>query len=480
MRYESPSFRLDKVDFLKGNNAYDEYPEGGVLASTVGVNSFSKPGLLSQAPVLGASVTASLPIKGVISWGVGSGSSAPSVMAVYSNADNDGSFYSVNISTGAMTAVGSADTGRNYILGITDTVWYDGSFYTTSETDICKNSADLATRDTTWWTSTKSQAALTAGIPHPMLVYESILYIADGRYLHKVDGSTVSTQVFDVPPDHVITAMVEWNGLIYMVAEPYKDLTGSVHGLSQMFSWDGLSDSWYEQYFLDYRVNSLYVYKNKLFCWTNEFAGLWLGAEIEPLRPVTAQVFKCHITATADSMFYADGTTIIRYGKPYIPALPKKFYKYLSSAASNLSGILSISSNNLIISEQHATASPIYYLSNVNTPASSGSRTFEFNMRKFKQPVKVRGVVVETEALTTGQKVKPGYVDDAGNTVYGVENSGEFDNAVTGMAGKTFYRFEVSGKVATRFLRPKVILTAGVHVRSIDYIFEGSENKQTK
>lgn len=478
MRYESPSFRIDVTVWSKGNNSYDHYPEGGLLASTVGANMFSKPGLLSNNPALGSTVTASLPTKGVISWGVGSGSSAPSVMAVYANASNNGSFWTTNVSTGAMTQVGAVDTTRSYKLGVTDTVFYLTQFYTTSETDICIQAADLTSRTESWWIGTKGQSALTSGIPHPQIVFEGIHYIADGRYLHKNDNGTVTTQVFDVDADHIITALVEWSGLIYIVAEPYKNLDGTVHGLAQMYSWDGLSESWYEKYFLDYRVNALYVYKNKLYCWNNKFFGIWDGSEIKPIRPVSNQVFKSQITATSDSMFFADGTLVVRYGAPFIGGISRRMHNYINSAALNFSGIISISGDNLILSEQHASASPVYLISNANTPQTSGARTFQFNKRRFKSPVKPTGVVIETEPLASGQIVKAGFVNDEGTTVYPTFSSGEFNNATTGMAGKSNWRFDFHNVKSTKSMIPQVVLTAGAHIRAIDYIYEGSEAKQ--
>lgn len=474
--YSLPSFRLDKRDWLKGNNAYDDLPEGGALASTVGVNSFSKPGLLAQAPALGAAVTGSLLPSGVVSWGIGSGSSAPAVIAVYSNSSNHASFHSVNVSTGAMTKVGTDDTTRAYSAGVTDTVFYDTNFYTTSATDICKNSADLATRDQNWWTGTKGQAALTAGIPHPLLVYESIMYIADGRYLHKVDGTTVSLQVWDAPPDHIITALIEFNGLMYIVAEPYKNLTGSVHGLAQMFSWDGLLESWYEQYFLDYRVNSMYVYKNSLYLWTNNFVGLWTGTQAEPVYPVSNQVFKHQITATSDSMFFADGGTLVRFGKPFSPSLSRKFYNYMSSAALPFSGIMSASGDSMILTETHASASPNYFISNINTPAATGARTLTFNSRYFFKPVRVRGVVINGKPMQAGQAVKVGFVDHNGNTQFAAAGA-TFDGSVASMVDGTTRGFDVLSTPVTRSIDPVVIITGDPHIRSIDFLYEGSENK---
>lgn len=478
MNYSQPNFRLDSKDWLKGNNVYDEFPEGAAVASTVGINSISKPGLLAQAPALGSAVTGSLPAKGVISWGIGSGASAPAVVAVYTNSSNNGAWYQTNTTTGAMTLVGTNDTTRSYKMGITDTVFYNGSFYTTSETDICKNSVDLATRDQNWWTGTSAKAALTAGIPHPLLVYESIMYIADGRYLHKLDGSTISMQVWDAPVDHIITALVEYNGLIYITAEPYKDLTGSVHGLTQMFSWDGLLESWYEQYFLDYRINALYVYKNRLYAWTNDYMALWTGSEMEPIYTVSNQVFKCHITATSDSMFFVDGLTLVRYGKPFTPNLTRKFYRYMSaSAALPFTGIISASGDSLILTEQHASASPNYFISDANTPASTGTRTLTFNKRFFTQPVKPRAVVITlNQALASGQSVKVGYNDMHGVAQYPGADSGTFAYATAKMQGKIAWEFDLNAKGMTRSVEPIINLTGGVYVRSVDYLYAPSEN----
>lgn len=478
MNYSQPNFRLDQKDWLKGNNVYDEFPEGAAIATTVGINSISKPGLLTQAPALGSAVTGSLPSNGVISWGIGSGASEPALIGVYSNSSNNGAWYSANPSTGAMTLVGSNDTTRSYKLGITDTVFYNGNFYTTSETDICKNSADLATRDQSWWITTSAKAALTSGVPHPLLVYESIMYIADGRYLHKLDGTTISLQVWDAPVDHVITAMVEYNGLIYITAEPYKNLTGSVHGLTQMFSWDGLLESWYEQYFLDYRINSLYVYKNRLYAWTNDYMALWTGSEMEPIYTVSNQVFKCHITATSDSMFFVDGTTIVRYGKPFSPNLTRKFYRYMNaSAALPFAGIVSASGDSLILTEQHASASPNYFIADANTPAASGTRTLTFNKRFFSQPVKPRAVVITLgQVLASGQSVKVGYNDMHGVAQYPSADSGTFAYATAKMQNKIAWEFALNSKEMTRSVEPVIQITGGAYIRSIDYLYGPSEN----
>lgn len=472
MTYDTPSLRIDKADFFKGTNAYDDFPEGGFVTSTIGGNIFSKPGLLANPPQLGSTVSSGLGKKGVISWGVGSGASAPTILAVVSNDSFNANYYTVNPTTGAFTGAATSDTTRSFKAGITDTVFYNTKFYVTSETDITEINSDGTLSAASWWQSSKSQSALTSGIPHPMIVYESIMYVADGKYLHKNDAGTISTQVFDIMPDHIITAMIEWQGLIYVVSEPYKNLDGSYHGQSMMFSWDGLSESWYEQYFLDYRINALYVYKNQLIAWTNQFMGQWTGAEMSPLRPVSNQVFKHQITATADSMFYADGRTLVRYGSPFIPGINKKFFNYMQSSVANFAGIISIQNSNMVLSETGSANSLNFYIADINSPGSSAAITYVFNPRAFKKSVKMRGIIIECNALTTGQSIKVGYVGDDDQDYYP-----GLDAGVMSEVGKTRTKFDLTGKINTRRMKPKITITGGAYLRSVDYLYDASEQK---
>lgn len=487
MKYELASFRVDRTDFLKGNNSYVDYPDGGFLSTTVGANAFSKPGLLTQAPALGNSVTASLPQGGVASFALGYGASAPVVFATMITGSSQGMWFTANASTGALTQVGSYDNtvGRTYAIGTTDTVFYNAKMYTSTTDDIVEQNVDGTGQLLTWWTVTKGKAALTAGVPHPMLVYESILYIADGKYLHKVDGTTATVQVFDCPPNYVITAMTEYNGLIYLVAEPYLNSTGVIHGGAIMFSWDGTTESWFEQYFINYRVNAMYVYKNRLFMWTNKFMGQWDGAKLVPLKSVSNQVLKCHITETSDSMLYADGTNIVRFGTPFFPGATEKFFSYLNSGlGNNWSGIISVQNNNLIAVElaNGASESKNYYVSDINTPTTTGNRTFVFNARFFNKPVKVRRLVVEMETLVSSASnyIYPTFINDRGSTITPTYASGTIDGAVATQIGRTTFEFEFNNIRDTRSIQPRLQMNGNSHIRSIDYFYESSEKSLNK
>ena len=152
----------------------------------------------------------------------------------------------------------------------------------------------------------------------------------------------------------------------------------------------------------------------------------------------------------------------------------------MSSAALPFAGIISISGDNLILTEQHASASPNYYISDVNNVATTGTRALKFNHRFFIQPVKVRGVVITTEAIAAGQSVKAGYIDMNGDAQYPDYNSGTFDGDNADMVGKIMWEFDLNGKPATRSMIPIINIEGDVHIRSVDYLYEGSEAKQVK
>lgn len=473
MNYNQDSFRIDRKDFIRGNNSYENYPDGGVTTETVGANAWSKPGLLSNAPHFGSSTTAGLPQSGIISWGIGKESLGLKTMGVGTNDDRDGYFYTVGLN-GVLVQSGSADTSQDYKLGWTDTAYYQGSFYTTSLTDIIKNSADLGTRDLSYWVTTKGQSGLGYYSPHPMVVYGDILFIADSQYLHQLDGTTANSQVLDLGNEYIITAMTVYNNLIYIVAEPYWNASRDSHGATKMFTWNGYSPSWIDEWDLNYSINCLYVDRNGIMYMFNKyFMGYWTGSKMQNLWPINSLVFKPQVTSTSDSMFFVDDDTIIRYGTP-IPGGTKKFFKSFFSDTRTFVGIVSFQGNRLIASEDGVTNSSVYYISNVNSPSTTEEDTFVFNKRRFTRPVKIRGAVIDTDQLTTGKSYEIKYYDDKNQLI----TIGEFTATDSSMRNKYTWGFESLGiHYATRSVQPVIVATGGGHIEGVDFLYAPAEGK---
>lgn len=489
MQYQSPRargyaythFRIDRSDFLKGSNTFDNYPDGGMQYSCVSYNPFAAPGYLTQAPSfnMGTPVTAGLlPTKIGISFGMGKGTLGQEVVVIGANASEDGYFYTMDESSGALTLVGSADTVGNYALGFTSTIFYQGYFYTTSKQDITRNVVALTSgsRDTSWWQTTKTMAALDQYSPHPQVVYGDIHYIADGRYIHQNDGGTTQYNVLDLGADWVITDMEIYNNLIYIAAEPYYNFSGTSHGLAKIFTWNGYADSWLDEWVVDTRISALYVYRGIMYVFTKKYMGYFTGSVVKNLYPVSTQVYKNQITTTSDSMWFADGTTVVRYGSPYLTG-KLRFYRYFSTVSSSLNGIVSPYYEALSMYTTGASNGSDYYVADVNTPASSGSvnAIVKFNPRIFMEPVKIRGIVIQLKDDLTDvptQAVGVGYYDDDGVAHYKT-----FSGGSATMVGKNRWRFDFLSQPATRRVLPYVSIQSNPYIETIDYLFDLSENK---
>jgi len=471
MTNQYPSFRIDVRDFAKGNNSYDNLPDGGILNTSYGANPFSKPGLLSIVPDLGSTVTGSLPKEGILNFGYAKGAVTLDVIALMANSSDDGSFWQVSKSTGALTNVGSDITTQNFVAGFSDTEFYQGSFYTTSKTDIVKNSVDLATRDATFWTGTKGKGTLLSLAPHPLVVYGDVLWIADQNSLHSLDGATATEDVFLLGTDWVITATCVYNGLIYISAEAYFNASGDAHLIAKIFTWDGYSISWLDEWDTGYRINAMKVFENVLYMWTNEYFGYWDDGAFVPLYPLTSQVFKHHITVTDRALWWSETRRIMRYGSQYLRG-NKNFFLWIFTASRTFRAIVSMTTRNMLISQDGSSNSSNFYIADVNTPAdgASYSQTTIFNARFFKNQKRLKAVTIETETLTTNQAVQLKYYNDQGTLV----TIGTFSFAVHG--AKSRYTFtNVSGQASTRSFKPVVVNTSGVHIRSIDYYYADSE-----
>lgn len=472
MQYEFPHFTIDRRNFLKGSNTFEHYPDGEFLFSQSGYNTFSKPGLLANVPSYGSTVDGSLPIGIGISWaqGLAAGSFAPDSMVVGRNSSDDGTFWTMIESTGALTQVGSADTSHDYVLGKTDTVFYKGSFYTTSATDMTKNSVDLATRDTSWWVTTKSQSSLNSAAPHPQVVFGDIRYIADGHVLHQDDNGTVQAAVFDLGSDWVITALRVYNNQIYIAAEPYYNFSGTYSGGAKIFTWNGYSDSWLEEYYVGERINAFFDFKNVLYVWTPNYVGYFTGTTIDPLYPVNNKVTWSQIMATSDSMWYVDGTQIVRFGSPFLKG--KKTFNRFFETVSAGNGLLSPTSEAALILSSGVSNGSNFYVADVNgTP--SGNWSFRGNPRQFPKPVRIRAYVFHTLSLASGY-VELAYYNDAGALV----GTKRFTASDAAMINKSSWRFDVLGGAPTVSFDPYITIAGVPYLRSIDVLYEGSETKQ--
>ncbi len=143
----------------------------------------------------------------------------------------------------AQDAIASTPTDLSHLLS--DMVEHEGSLIVSKSTDLYKLTAGTWTA--TWWTGAGNlnQAALVSTKPHPMDVFNRVLMIADGNYLHTVDrNSLVANRRLTLPPEFEIRWIRHNVDRVWIGAK-------NIYGRSaEVFEWDGYTETYLRRHTL--------------------------------------------------------------------------------------------------------------------------------------------------------------------------------------------------------------------------------------
>lgn len=310
------------------------------------------------------------------------------------------------------------------------------------------------------------------------------MYIADGSYLHSLDGTTPSQQVLFLGTEWVVTAMTVYNNLIYIAATPYLDNGGQRHTGSKIFTWNGYSASWLDEWNVDYRVDTMYVDRTGImYIFNSHYMGYWTGSRVQFLRKVEKQIFKHQVASITNSLIYADNDKIIRYGTPIFGGTKRFTIPYLSNAGEingDFLGVNSIYNNSLMIIEKPSGATNISNprvsdMDTVSDFSTTSSGEFTFNKRRFSKPIKIKGLSIDTTQVTTlGQSYIIKYINDRNETI----TLATFEYATTEHRQKYTWVFDkVAAQRATRSVQPILEIVGGGHVEGLDFFYGTAEAK---
>jgi hypothetical protein len=144
----------------------------------------------------------------------------------------------VPTSAWAQDAIASSPT-VNYIQS--DMVNWEGNMIVSTDTDLAKMTS--GTWDAGYWHTTLGKAVLLTGKEHPLGVYNRLLLIGDANFLHTVDRNGLATASrITLPPEYHIVKIMPSVDKIWILT---KHIYG---GDTQIFSWDGFSDTYNAQY----------------------------------------------------------------------------------------------------------------------------------------------------------------------------------------------------------------------------------------
>lgn len=299
-----PSITFDVRKWRKGSSSTPFSRDGGFSFDTVGIDFISTPGLAS----VGVNISVANPgkvLNNILPEGGILDITTPQTIA-----DKDcvvltyGTQAQLVKITGESTesVIFGPDTTMNHIYerGISFVTHYKGNYYWTSKTDIAKDN------DFDWGSTVGLSNALTTGVPHPLLVFEDFLIIADGNYLHTWDGSVGGYQALDLPSGYVITALESWNGLIWIHAERVdSNLQGIQTGQSSLFTWDAINpNTFLDEFPINQRVTAMKVHLGNLYAWTTQNFCQFDGRNFTPIFPIFFEILKKDIASSGNNLFF--------------------------------------------------------------------------------------------------------------------------------------------------------------------------------
>jgi len=309
-------------------------------------------------------------------------------------------------SANALTNVQN-DAGRTYAYANTDIISYKGKVYVTSQTNVMLLSTTttfLDTKDATWWTGTKSNTSLDSAQRHPMIVYEDILWIADGNKLHKWDDSIDTEGFLTLPSDQSIVSLGidPSTGLLLIGVSLGQNASDTIPKGNKILHWDGYSTKVRKATPVDDLVTAFYQLGGTVYvCYGKNF-GYWTGSGINFLRrfkrvinDTSYLVYKHKITNIGNKLYIADGFDILAFGETL--GGNKRFwlaYQNNSESQNYLRySIFNMGNNYLGIG--YGASSTAKFAVYDTTARTTGSYNFYSKKYKFPRPVYVREFHIE-------------------------------------------------------------------------------------
>lgn len=423
---------IDRKDFLKGVSSFDDVADGGYSPSSKGINPFATPGLLKPGPTFNSAV-GTPPAGGIFAFSTWHTNIAPGIVRMLGGTGSsnfDGKFYTAD-DFGTLT-LAATDTANDYKAGISDMIRYKSEFYCTSTTDIAKSNYDFSSNDFDYWVTTKGKTALQSGYPHPMVIFADILFIADGRYLHQIDGTTCTSQVLILPEDYVITALELYNGLIYIAAAKFSGLTENVPALDAcIFTWDSYSATWIDEFPVQDPIDSMKVFGGTLLVFAQNYMGYWTGSTINVLRQITSRVYKYQISITKDRLLYLQGDSLFCLGNPVMNK--PRFFSIPAVCPSGSFMALFCHRPGKAICPNSTT---MYSIQDLDGGTGTG-RTFYSNKYNLPAFSKISTVIVVSEALTATTDISLSFIDSTNTT----RTIGSYTHTLYG--GVSYHTFDV-------------------------------------
>lgn len=391
--------QVNAAQFQLGMAATDYATNGGFGSSSTGIDPFYVPGALKGTT---AATDISSNVTGVV---LATAEDSQSVSA-YNRllVDSDSKYYTYNGSSCTLRHTGV----KTYTFGFTDMVSFAFKTYVTSTTDIAQwTTSGTPSLDESWWTGTKSQTALSTSTPHPLLIFEGLMWVADLNNLHTIDSSgTIVTNVLVLNTNERIQALGidPGTGLMLISIQVTQNYSDTLSSRYYVMLYDGYSTKVRRKIEVSELVTAFINVSGVVYVGYGLSVGYFNGSGISFLRKManvtrvgSTLLYKHHFASIGTNLFVVDGSKVLAYGET-IGGANKMWYPICTNAAGafQIGAIANFGDSTI----GYASADDHLYKI---TPGSSGVGvgTLYGTVTQMPRPVFIRRMRVITGGITT-------------------------------------------------------------------------------
>lgn len=448
--------QLGAEQLTSGMSSSDYATDGALGVSSHDVNPFLVPGAL-----------AAVPIPTDKSTNVADNFIATSEDSINNGArlavGNAANYYTIDTSGNVTKQVTGTDTS-NYVYGRTDIGIQNGASgnvyaFVTHGTDIALWNGG-STLSESWWstiayyTGTTHPPSLTAN-PHPLLNYNTNLWVGDGSQLHNIIPNAafttstlcVNLSVLSLNLYSTIYALGvdPVTGLMLISYQTVKSMNGVISTQAFIGLYDGYSTGLRRIIPVDDLVTSFQNVGGTVYVGYGRRLGYFNGNGITFLRQLKnvaynisgALLYKSHMTSIANVLLAVDGSYVLAYGD--VVTGKKGFFYILSNSPAgtltNLISIFPLGNNQLGLG--YATSK--FAFVNLSSTSSVSNCAIYFNNIYFPRPIYIRRMRVITNGIPgTGSTNMVIFILDEKNNVLPISNANRIINLPIGTTQYVF------------------------------------------
>ena len=421
----SSRIELAPSDFIKGMSTSNFSEDAGYSNSSSGIDIFSLPGV----------IRGSVPLNQISSTS-GTWVACSETVAINSAAyrivlNSNGTLYGIGYD-GAVSSLYSDTSGNTYARPYSDIILYGGNYYYASQNDVAQIVYSSGTVMPAWFSNTTGGSVLNS-FPHPMVVFNRRLYIADQENIRMYDPtqSTPSVIVYSGDIGTVILAMTidPSSGRMLVSFENQTNSGGVMDSSAWIGYYDGINPTQLlKKIEVEQRVTAFYNVGGTIYVIYGENLGMWNGNGIIFLRKLntkissTTSIDRSRLSNIGNILLIADGNNVLAYGEN---VMGNKVFTNLFTAANDMTidiltsigtstssgGTGGIGYDINILGNSHVSNTTIFQA----TPNGTGS--FVSNIINIPAKKAIMGIdVFMDQAITTGS-ITMTLTDDNGTTI---------------------------------------------------------------